>query len=564
MEIKVRKKRRRLRPEIKLAFMLIAAFLLLTFIGMGRGKKTNYYRSRGLDATKTNLVIDSTPAGECTAEYDGIRYITLSAVKQYIDPDIYYNPDEGRVIITANDKVVRLHADGCTVNGEALELNFSVYDDAGSIYLPLETVERVYGRRLSFISDKTNMLSVDGDSHDSGKTSKKTRLYAAPDKKAYYGSLPKDALVYCYGQEDGFYLAKVMSEGEMCGFVGYIPADRVEIYDFRGTDPTADDILQARQAQYPSGRVDLVFDQISNASGAAVTMSNGVPEGVNVLCPTWFSFKDEGGEVINKANADYVKWAHQNNVYVWGLVTDNFTSEISHAVLSDDKTREYAIKQIAAYADMYALDGINIDFEAVPKDDSEYWIQFLRELAPVCREHGLVLSCDLFVPKMWSLYYNRKAVGEIVDYVIVMGYDEHYRGGDEAGSVASLDWSVQAVTATLNAGVPKEKLILGVPFYTRIWTESANGGLDSAAYSMDDAHAIMQANGAEFTYDEKTGQNYAEYTDAEGRHRCWLEDEQSIKKRAALVREHDTAGIAAWKLRMEKDGIFGIISKEIK
>ncbi|MBQ6555043.1 MAG: glycosyl hydrolase, partial [Firmicutes bacterium] len=308
--------------------------------------------------------------------------------------------------------------------------------------------------------------------------------------------------------------------------------------------------------------INLVFDQISNAAGAALTMSNGMPEGVNVLCPTWFSFKDEGGEIVNKANADYVDWAHRNGVRVWGLVTDNFDASVSGAVLTDDKTREYAIKQIIAYAETYDLDGINIDFEAVPKADGEYWTQFLRELAPACKSRGLTLSCDLFVPRPWSLYYNRKEVGKIVDYAIVMGYDEHYGGSDEAGSVASLSWSDTAVHGSLDAGIPKEKLILGIPFYTRIWTEK-NGELTSSAYSMTAADEILKENDANFSYDEITEQNYAEYTDEEGRHRCWIEDEQSVKKRVETAVRYDTAGIAAWKLRMEKDGIAHIIKETL-
>ena len=564
MKIKTKKKIYRLRPQIKLALVLIAVFMLLIITGIKRGKKISFWRQAGLDArSKQNLTINAVPVGSCTAEFDGIAYIQLDTIKEHIDPDVYYNQDEGRVIITTYDEVYRLDSDASTKNSESIELNFSVYNDSGKVYLPLEIVERIYGCKSMRFEETGITALYTADTW--AKTAKKTKLYSAAEKGRHFGRVEKDTQILIYEETDDFFLAQIAENGDMGGFVGYIPksafADYDKAYNY-GSANTAHEAAE-NEVWQPDGRINLVFDQISNAAGASVTMSSGAPTGVNVLCPTWFSFKDTGGEVINKANADYVEWAHDNDIHVWGLVTDNFETSVSHAVLSDDKTREYAIKQLIAYADMYSLDGINIDFEAVPKDDSAAWIQFLRELAPLCHEHGLTLSCDLFVPKMWSMYYNRQAVGEIVDYTVVMGYDEHYRGSDSAGSVASMDWSLSAVKDTLNAGVPKEKLILGVPFYTRIWTECTNGELESSAYGMDEAYKLLEMNNADFVFDEKTGQNYAEYTDGEGRHRCWLEDEQSVQKRAALVREYDIAGIGAWKLRMEKDGIFEIIDEEI-
>ena len=551
IRIKKRRKNRNRRKKIKLPFItviLLSAFIFMMFSGTG---KIDFYELYGI--SEGSAVIDGVPLNDAAAVFDGINYISLDSVKTQIDPDIYYNEAEGRVIITTKNSVVRLDTDGSS-DAEGLALNFSVYDSGGRLYLPAEVTEKIYGYNI--IKAENGLLLLNKD-YGTAKTVKKTKLYQKNKKTAnFYTRAEKNTDIYVLGELGDMLYAELVT-GSNAGFVGYIPKNCVsEINEAPQQTPEEKPTLT-------DGRIILAFDQISNAAGAAITMSDGLPEGVNVLCPTWFTFKDAGGEIINKANADYVNWAHTHGAAVWGLVTDNFDSSVSHNVLSDDKTREYAIQQLIAYADTYGLDGINIDFEAVPKTDGEYWIQFLREFAPVCRSHGLVLSCDTFVPRPWSLYYNRKDAAEVIDYMIVMGYDEHYRGSDSAGSVASLGWSEKALKDTADLGVPKEKIILGIPFYTRIWTESG-GEITSSAYSMDAAEEILNDNKAAFSFDEVTGQNYAEYTDSEGLHRCWIEDEQSVKKRIELANQYGASGIAAWKLRMEKDGIFRIINETLE
>ena len=512
--------------------------------------EVNFWRYYGLDKTvQNNLIIGGLPVGKGAVSENGITYIDTDKVREYIDPDIYYNDEESRVIITTDSEVLR-------IDGESPDLNFPVFIDSGTAYLPVSLLESVYGVQSKVMNDGA-VLSLDSGSAE-GVVTKNTRLYAKPEKGGFFCKVQKDTSVLTYGEDGGYTLAKIMTDGETGGFVGYISSECIKTVSQNETKPENN-----AELWQPEGKIDLVFDQISNAAGASLTMSGGAPEGVNVLCPTWFSFKDTSGEIVNKANMDYVNWAHENGLKVWGLVTDNFDSSVSHAVLSDDNTRKYVIEQLSAYAQTYGLDGINVDFESVPGSDGKYWIQFLRELVPECHKNGLTVSVDLFVPKAWTAHYDRSSVGRVVDYAVVMGYDEHYRGSSEAGSVASYDWSVTAVKGSINAGIPAEKLILGIPFYTRVWTEKANGEPESDAYSMEAAEELLEQNDAVFSFDDKTGQTYAEYTDGEGRHRCWLEDGDSVRKRTELVNEYSLAGVAAWKLRMEKAGIFHIIDEVI-
>lgn len=546
--------------SLKLTLLLVFAVLLLFILNITLlNKHVDFWQHHGLDkAQSANLIIESTPVGDGIAEYDGIKYISLTALKKHIDPNIYYNSEEGRVIITTDKDVLRINTGESEylLNDDRLELNFPVYDDNGKIYMPVEITESIYGIQASELNGGA-FFSLDRN-FSRGTVLKKTKLYAYPEDPEYFSKVKKDTEVLVYGSQNGRSLVKIMTEGKNAGFVGYIKDELLNI------EPnTAKSSEKTAELWQPDQKINLIFDQISNASGAAVTIAGGRPKGTNVICPTWFSFEGTNGEIVNKANKDYVNWAKTNGLKVWGLLTDNFDGTVSHAVLTDDETRAYVIEQIIAYALMYDLDGINIDFESVPSDDGKYWIQFLRELVPICHQNGLIVSADLFVPKRWTAHYNRREVGETVDYVIVMGYDEHYSGSDKAGSVASLDWSKQAIEATLSAGVPKEKLILGIPFYTRLWLEAADGSLETAAYSMDAALEKLNENNANITFDEETGQNYGEYTDDLGRHRCWLEDADSVKARIGLVNENDIAGVAEWKLRMQSDGIFELIDETL-
>lgn len=171
------------------------------------------------------------------------------------------------------------------------------------------------------------------------------------------------------------------------------------------------------------------------------------------------------------------------------------------------------------------------------------------------------------MPKPWTAHYNRNDVGKIADYVIVMGYDEHYAGSENAGSVASMNWSKIAIEDTLKEGVPKEKLILGIPFYARVWTETLEDGkisLSSKAYGMNGAYNFIEEKGGSFSYDEETGQNYGEAKEDNKTYKVWLEDEQSIAKRLDLVLEYDIAGAGAWKRGLEKEEIWDILKDKLK
>ena len=311
--------------------------------------------------------------------------------------------------------------------------------------------------------------------------------------------------------------------------------------------------------------INLVWHQISNMdSNYALSSDIESMTGVNTISPTWFSVASKDGTVSSLADSSYVETAHEKGLEVWGLV-DNFNQEVDmKEVLTNTTAREKLTTQLIEAALEYQLDGLNIDFENLGEELGDAYIEFLRELSIQCRKNNLVLSSDNTVPRDFSAYYQRSEQAEVVDYFIIMGYDEHYVGSDP-GSVASLSFEKEGIESTIAEGVPADKIISGVPFYTRLWKTDTSGEVSSEAIGMNTADSTLEANGVTANWSDETSQDYAEYHDPDGAlYQIWLENEASMELKAKLIPEYQLAGIAAWKLGFERSSIWDVISTNIK
>lgn len=310
-------------------------------------------------------------------------------------------------------------------------------------------------------------------------------------------------------------------------------------------------------------KINLAWHQVTNPDANDQVLSQiANTKGLNVISPTWFSLADTDGNISSLASASYVNYVHQQGLEVWGLVS-NFNKDVStYDTLRKTSSRQRLVNQLIAAAIQYELDGINVDIEAIPEEAGKAFIEFVRELSIMCRINGIVLSVDNYVPTASSGHYFRGEQGVFADYVIIMGYDEHYAGGDEVGSVASYDFVEKGIQMTLEE-VPKEKVINGIPFYTRFWRTDENGEISSEALGMDKADEKARNNEVEPVWDETTRQYYIELEYEGSIYRMWMEEERSIEEKMTLIKQYDLAGVAAWKLGLERPAVWDVILKYV-
>lgn len=482
---------------------------------------------------------------------------------RHIDPQARWYPQEQTLVITTRDRVVRLGPGNLTarVNQEPMEIRFPLKIIEGIPYIPMVFLSGFYGLQVEYLPEKERIVldRLDEPFLTGQVISKKGLLReGASLGTRVKDSLPQGEKVIIYSEDQGYY--RVRTPRGQLGYLHKSSAALGEIGSIQG-----DKSPKPAPWNPTGGKVNLTWEFVHR--------QNPDPEdippmpGLNVVSPTWFHLADQEGSIQNLADPGYVQWAHDRGYQVWALFSNNFDRDLTRAVLGSPSKREYMINQLLLFAGLYDLDGINVDFENMYLEDRENLVQFMRELAPPLHQQGLVLSIDVtFISSSvhWSQIYDRKALGEIVDYVIVMAYDEHWASSPTAGSVASLPWVERGLQRLLEE-VPPHKVILGVPFYTRLWKEEKkeDGGVrvSSTTYYMFAVENILKEKGIEPVWDESTGQYYAEYTTPEGRFRTWLEEEKSMASRIHLVRQYDLAGVASWRRGMEKPVIWEVIEE---
>ena len=314
----------------------------------------------------------------------------------------------------------------------------------------------------------------------------------------------------------------------------------------------------------PVTRVNLVWQPTFEAETNLSVLP--VQPGVNTASPCWFSIVNEAGLIKSEADEAYVAAVKAKGYKLWPLLDSGFDAERMHALLINDKARHYVVQQLLFYTERYGLDGINLDFENIYDDDRDRLTLFVREITMALKAEGKIVSIDVTVPSAtpnWSPCYDRRALAQIVDYVMLMAYDEHWRTSPVSGSVASIHWVENGVLATLQQQVPPEKLVLGIPLYMRLWTEY-QGKVSARTLTMPAAQALIKEKGLMPQWQEDQGQYYFEYSEAGQRYRVWQEDERSLASKVALVKKYNLAGIASWRKGFESPGVWPVLAAGIE
>lgn len=476
-------------------------------------------------------------------------YIPLDVVNGYLNQRYYWD--------SANKKILYATPTSLTEEAASDQPGGNVWLKESTVYLKLDYVKKYTDIDSYIYKDPARIAIQYKFSNVQTVTVKKDTVirYRGEIKSKILTKTAKDTVL------------RLMNEGEDWdqvatddGYIGYIQKKKVSAADT--TDYKRSFKAEAYSYFTMDEPVNLAWHQVTSTDANnyfADTTQNMT--GVNVISPTWFSVSDNDGNVSSLASGEYVMQAHEKGLKVWGLV-DNFSENMSTTtVLSNTAARQNLENQLVTYALKAGLDGINVDFESLSEDVGIHFLQFLRELSIQCHENNLVLSVDNPVPEDFTSHYDRAEQGKVVDYVIIMGYDEHYVGSD-AGSVASLPWVEQGVKDTL-AEVPAKRTILAIPFYTRLWKTTDGGALTSEAIGMDQAQQAISDNGAETYWDKTTSQNYGTYEGDGTTYQIWLEDSKSIAEKVKLIPKYKLAGVAEWKLGFENSGIWSVITENL-
>ncbi len=501
--------------------------------------------------------------------------LPLNVIKQYFDPNIYWDDVLKKVTVTTRDRVIRMKTDSLNalVNNKPITLKIPVTQDNGVIYVPIQFLSDFYGIDISYIKGN-NVIVIDYKnslrqlaepiSPKAVIRTGKTIHFPIIKKFDLNSEKTEENTMRIFEEYDKWYKVRT-SDGE----IGYIEKQYVVVKRMMvKREPEEESKNSTWKPE--KGKINLVWEMMYSKRPELAKI--GKMDGLDVVSPTWFQIANEGGTLINRADATYVDWAHKNGYKVWALMSNDFgNTSMTTKFLNNTDARDNVIKQMLAFAALYKLDGINIDFENVNKEDKNVLTQFIREITPFFKEQGLVVSMDVTVPDgsdNWSLCYDRKALGQIVDYIMLMTYDQYWATSPKAGSVAQITWVESNLNKVLEM-VPREKLLLGLPFYTRLWKEEPDkdGKIkvsNPKVLSMEDAKKLVKENNAPVTWDEKSGQFYAEYKKDNATYKVWLEDENSINLKSALAQKYKLAGTAAWRRSDEAQAVWGVLNKNLK
>lgn len=502
----------------------------------------------------------------------GKVYLPLTFIVDQIDSTLIIDEKSESIILTTKDKVIQLPNEHLQyfVNKETMNLEIPVVkEENGEMYVSLTPLANVYPVNVSFVEEsKIVLVEKNGDIKVPGTVNAMEnehllKLRKDPDLTSpYVETLTHGETIFIESDESGFYYVRKQN-----GIAGFIKKEAITLAEPKVIQYEQEKVVMEKpQLTWP---ISLTWEAVYSKN----PNTSKLPEmqGVNVVSPTWFSIKNDEGDIKNLASNDYVDWAKNRGYHVWALFSNEFNPERTHNVLKDFETREKLIRQLLQYSEMYELDGINVDFENVNYEDRHLVTQFMRELSPYLHQAGLIVSMDItFISgsENWSKFYEREKLAQIVDYLMVMAYDEHWATSPVSGSVASLPWVENNLNKLLEI-VPNERLVLGVPFYTRIWkeqeTENGNIEVSSKAYSMEQIQEWLQEHKLTPVFDEKTGQNYAEYYDEEEKayYKTWIEDEVSMKQRVELVHKYKLAGVASWSRYFANDEIWSEIDEAL-
>ncbi len=546
---------------IKIIVLIVVIILIALLVWF---KAPDYYVKEVKG--KTNLVINnnnvtSKMKDDVYIDNKGVIYLSINDVRNYFDKYINYDENSNRLITTSDTKTATLIKDkkSIDINGATVSIASTVIEKDGKIYIPFsELAQNVYNVEIEH-KESTDRVVIDSLDRELKKADSKKNVKVKYKAKKFSKTLAKvkqGEKIVVISQDEKW--SKIRTEN---GIVGYVKNKTIANLTY-----VRENMEEAKQI---NGKVNLVWDYYSEYAKAPNREGENI-EGVNVLSPSFFYLeKGSDGKVsenVNQEGKDYVEWAHNNGFKVWPMVSNNSYLTTTEGILNDYTKRRKLEDEIIRVTEEYNIDGINLDFENMNKEDKDMYSRFVIELAPRLKDLGKTLTIDVTAPdgsETWSLCFDRDVLANVSDYIVFMAYDQYGTGGNKEGTTAGYNWVENNVNKFIGQeAVAKEKIILGIPLYTRLWKEDG-GKITSKVVNIKDVDSTLPSD-IKKKWDEELKQNYVEYTDGSATYKMWIEDEKSIAEKIGLAKKYDLAGIAFWEKDREYDGFWQSVANEYK
>lgn len=533
----------------------IVAFIIICLIA------NNYIvfdKNKTINLVINNKNVTSNLKNQVLIENNTI-YLSQSDIENFFDKHIYKEDETNEIITTYGKKIAAIgfEKNSININGSDKEIYAHAIEKDGQVYLPISEMIDVYDVEIRNI-EKTKVVTMDSLDREQKKAIVTSNLSVKSSTNFLTKTvdrIKKGDSVIIISSDKGY--TKIRTEK---GKIGYIKSKKVA-----NEITVREEMKEEKQIE---GKVNLVWDYYSNV-GSAPDRSGTSIDGVNVVAPAFFYLDDDGNlkDNIGEKGENYINWAHDNGYKVWPMVSNaeaglTLTSEIMNSYAK----RQKLIEDIVDKCVEYKLDGINVDFENMKQEDKDLYSRFIIELTPRLKEMGLVTSVDVTAPdggETWSMCFDRHVIGDVADYIIFMAYDEYGVSSTKPGTTAGYDWVKLSLNKFLQTEeIESNKIILGIPFYTRVWTTDPSGKSTSKTVSMKKTESVIP-DGTQKQWNDDLKQNYVEYTDGNNKKQIWIEDIDSIKSKISLITENNLGGVASWQKDMELDEIWSVLIEEI-
>ena len=548
------------KKKIKKILIIIIAIILIGTIAYNISNNIIVDKNKSINLVINNKNVTSNLKKEIIIENDNI-YISKQDLGNFFDKYIYEDTENNNIVTTYNNKIasISLEKNKININGSTKNTYAHAENKEGTIYVPITELEDVYGIEIKYLPD-SKVLTIDSTSKEQKKGIITKNVSVKSSTKFISKTIDKvkkGSYVIVVSEDKGTPPPRTEN-----GKVGYVKTNKVA-----NTVVVREEMQETKQIE---GKVNMVWDYYSEVASApdrtGVTM-----DGVNVVSPAFFHLNTSGEltENVGTQGQAYIDWAHSNGYKVWPMVQNagNGMLNVTSNIMNDYNKRQKLINQIVNYCVKYKLDGINIDFENMKKEDKDMYSRFIIELTPRLKDMGIVVSVDVTAPdgsETWSLCFDRNVIGDVADYIIFMAYDQYGTSSNKSGTTAGYDWVNLSLNKFLKTEeIESNKIILAIPLYTRLWTEDSSGKVvKQSTVSMKNIDSILPS-GVNKQWDDNLKQYYVEYQDGQYTKKMWIEDEKSLKEKINLIKNNNLAGVASWEKGMETDNFWTFLKESI-